>query len=238
MKLAYISSSRVTGQGTHCLQRTLEQVNLIVRVHALQNRDDPFETHPGIHVLGRQRFECVFVNAVVLDEDVVPQFEVALAFTVHTTPVRFPGQVVKFLAPVEVDLRTRPAGTGLSHFPEVFLAPEEQHMRWVESGLLLPDLGGFIVGGDVALVVLETGGIQPVFRQAPDICQQLPGPGNGFFFVIIAKRPVAEHLKEGVVAVVAANFIEVVVLAGHAQALSASRPPGCKVVYRYRGKHP
>ncbi len=83
--------------------------------------------------------------------------------------------------------------------------------------LLFPDIGGFVVGGDVALVVLETGGVQTVLGQTPHVRQQLPGPGDGFLFVIIAKGPVAQHLEKRVMGVVAADLVQVVVLAGHAQ---------------------
>ena len=43
-------------------------------------------------------------------------------------------------------------------------------------------------------------------------------PGDGFFLVIIAEGPVAEHLEEGVVGVVTADIVQVVVLACHAHA--------------------
>jgi hypothetical protein len=92
-------------------------------------------------------------------------------------------------------------------------------VRRVEAGLFLPDVGGFLVGRDVALVILEAGRVEFVLGQSPDFGQQLPRPGNGFFLVVIAERPVAEHLEKGVVGVVAAHVVEVVVLAGHAHTL-------------------
>src|SRR5262249_38499993 len=47
----------------------------------------------------------------------------------------------------------------------------------------------------------------------------------GLGLVVIAERPVAEHLEEGVVIGVAADFLEIVVLAGDADALLAVDRP-------------
>ena len=59
---------------------------------------------------------------------------------------------------------------------------------------------------------------QALGRQLPDLGQQLPGPGDGFLLEVVAERPVAEHLEEGVVARGVADLVEVVVLAAGAQA--------------------
>ncbi len=112
---------------------------------------------------------------------------IAGAFAVHAADMIGAAQVIALLAQVDMDLGARAAGTGLRHLPEVFLAPKEQHMRRVEAGLLLPDIRGFIIAWDVALVVLETGGVEFILGQSPHIGEQLPGPGNGFLFVVIAK---------------------------------------------------
>ena len=65
--------------------------------------------------------------------------------------VRLAAQVVELLAAVDVDLRARTARTDLGHLPEILLATEEQDMLRVEAGLLLPNVGGFFIGGDIAL---------------------------------------------------------------------------------------
>ena len=77
-----------------------------------------------------------------------------------------------------------------------------------------PYLLGFLVGGQVlGGVSTKVGGIQPVFVQLVHCCQQLPSPMNGFPFEVVAKRPVAQHLKEGVVVNILAHIIQVIVLA-------------------------
>src|SRR5207244_6074423 len=53
----------------------------------------------------------------------------------------------------------------------------------------------------------------------PDPGEQLPGPENRLFLVIVAERPVAEHFEESVMVGVPSYLFEVVVLAGDAQAL-------------------
>ena len=168
-------------------------------------------------MFGRQRLEGILVNAVVLDKNVIPQFEIAGAFPVNPAFVRLAAQVIEFLAAVHVDLRAGPARTGFGHLPEIFFAPKEQDVVRMHARLLLPDISGFVISGDIALVILEAGGIQPVLRQAPDIRQELPGPGDGFLLVIIAEGPVAEHLEESMVAVVPADLIQVVMFSRHAQ---------------------
>src|SRR3972149_7045565 len=87
------------------------------------------------------------------------------------------------------------------------------------SRLCAPQVGRLVVARDVALFVLEAGGPQILARQAPYLGQQLPGPGDGLGFVVVAERPVAQHLEEGVRAVVAADIVQVVVFSGYAHAL-------------------
>jgi hypothetical protein len=75
------------------------------------------------------------------------------------------------------------------------------------------------------LVAPEVGGVEAVGGRAPDLGQQLPGPVDGLLLEVVAERPVAQHLEEGVVVGVLADVLEVVVLAAGADALLAVRPP-------------
>ena len=56
-------------------------------------------------------------------------------------------------------------------------------------------------------------------REAPDPGDQLPGELDRLRLEVVAEREVAEHLEEGVVARRRSDVLEVVVLAGHPQAL-------------------
>ena len=179
-------AGRAGQRGEH-VHRAGEQVGFVVRVDALQDRDDALEAHAGVYVLLRQRLEAAVVIEVVLDEDIVPQLEVARALAVHPADVVGAAQVVALFPQVDVDLRARPAGTCFRHLPEILMAPEEQNMRRVKPGLFLPDICGFIVARDAAPFILEAGCIEFVLGQAPNIGQQLPRPGDGFLLVIIAE---------------------------------------------------
>ena len=156
MKFAIHFFFGVTRERTQNIKRAGEEIGLVVGVDALQNGDDALEAHARVHMFGGQRLEAAIFEKIVLNEDVVPQFEVARAFAVHAADVVCAAQVVALFAEVNVDLGTRPARTELRHLPEVFLAPEKQNMRRVEARLLLPNIGGFIVARNIALVVFKT----------------------------------------------------------------------------------
>src|SRR5215510_16298846 len=95
-------------------------------------------------------------------------------------------------AVVDMDLRTWSAGSSLAHLPEVIFVAEAQDLIAIDVGLFAPPFICFIVSG-------VHRGPQFVLGQTPYVGEQFPGPKNRFFFVIIAKRPVAEHLEERVV---------------------------------------
>ncbi len=77
-----------------------------------------------------------------------------------------------------------------------------------------------LVAPDAArlFVVLVGRRTQSLERDAVLLGQQLDGPVDGLALEVVAKAPVAEHLEERVVARRPAHFLEVVVLARHAQA--------------------
>ena len=77
----------------------------------------------------------------------------------------------------------------------------------------------FFVHCQAFLWVATKNGHKQIFGFKPiHFCEQFPRPGDGFFFEIIAKRPVAQHLEHGVMISVVANFVQVVMLARHPQA--------------------
>jgi len=60
---------------------------------------------------------------------------------------------------------------------------------------------------------------------SPHLGEERPRPRDGLGLEVVAKRPVAEHLKHRVVVAVAADVLEVVVLAAGADALLAVGRP-------------
>ena len=118
----------------------------------------------------------------------------------------------------------RAARAGVTHHPEIVLlvAVDDVH-------------GGIQPGGGedgrpavvrllvefarVALARLVDGGEEPFLREPPDAGEQLPGPLDRLLFEVVAERPVAEHLEEGVMVGVHPDVLEVVMLAAGADAL-------------------
>ncbi len=94
--------------------------------------------------------------------------------------------------------------------PRVHVAPA-RHALGRQADLVAPD-------GPGLLVVAVGRGRQALAGDAQVLRQELPGPVDGLALEVVAEGPVAQHLEEGVVARRAADLLEVVVLAGHAQA--------------------
>ena len=192
-----------------------EHVSVVVAGLALENGADTFETHTSIDVLGLQRNQGAVAHAFVLHEHVIPNFNVAVVFAVHALDrVLECFGLRSEVTAVVMDFGAGAARTGVAHFPEVGVSVEAHDAVIREAGHVLPNLPSFVI-------VLVHGREQAFLRELPNFGQEFPSPSNGFFLVVVAKAPVAEHLEEGVVVVVAAHHVEVVVLTGHAEALLA-----------------
>ena len=119
-------------------------------------------------------------------------------------------------AAVVVELRARAARPDVAHPPPVLLvarrevAPAHEPLRR-QADLVLPDRVGQVVGG-------VHGRGQPVLGDAEVAGQELPRPVDRLALEVVAEAPVAEHLEQRVVARRPADLLEVVVLAGDAQA--------------------
>ncbi len=64
-----------------------EEIGLIVRLHTLQDGDDPFKAHPGVYVSLRQRFKRSRARPVVLDEHEIPKLQEPVAVAIHRANV-------------------------------------------------------------------------------------------------------------------------------------------------------
>ena len=56
-------------------ERFGEEIGLVIGIDALQDRDQALEAHAGIDVFGGKRIELGSADAVVLDEDQIPNFD-------------------------------------------------------------------------------------------------------------------------------------------------------------------
>ncbi len=203
-----------------------KHIGLVIGNDALQNGHQSLKAHASINVLGRQLAEDAVTILIVLYKNQVPQLKIAPAAAVHTANVM--GVILKvtgLFSPVEVDFTARAAGTGVAHFPEIVLAAKIEDVVRVYVRYLSPIVSRLLVGFQLTLVILEDRDPEPVFGQAPDFGEQLPRPGDGLLFVIIAKRPIAQHLEESVMIGIVSYILQIVVLTGDPHALLSVSSP-------------
>ena len=89
--------------------------------------------------------------------------------------------------------------------PEVLVLVFAADAVGVDADLVLPKVVGFVV-------VFVDGDRQPIGVEAKPVSagEELPGPGDGFLFEVVAEREVAEHLEGGVVVGGDADVFDVV----------------------------
>ena len=186
-----------------------EEIGVVVAADALEHGSNALEAHAGVDVLGREVLQRTVRFAVVLNENEIPELDEARAPAVDRADVtRNVAHVAGVGAAVHVDLRARPARPRLAHLPEI-LALEAQDAIGGKIGDARPERRRLVVGR-------MDGGPELVLRQAPLAGEQLPRPRDRLALVVVAERPVAEHLEEGVMVGIASDLLEVVVLAGEA----------------------
>src|ERR1700726_2458490 len=117
-----------------------------------------------------------------------------------------------------MNLRARAAWPGLAHLPEIVLRAAAQDSFARQKAQIEPRLLRFVV-------VLVDSRPQSVGVDAPNFGDQLPVKFDRLALVVVAERPVAEHLEERVMVRIAADRFEIVVLAGNPQALLAISHP-------------
>src|SRR5207253_840560 len=76
------------------------------------------------------------------------------------------------------------------------------------------------------LVTFINSRIESIFVELPHFGEKLPCPSDRFLLIVIAERPVPEHLEKRMVVRIAANFFEVVVLPADADTFLRIRCPG------------
>ena len=191
-----------------------EQVGVVVAGHALDDARDALEAHARVDARRRQRRQRAIRVELELHEHEVPDLEPARAvLAVVRDALRALGQV---RAAVVVELRAGTARPDVGHPPPVLLvalpevAPSDEALGR-QADLVLPDSVGDVVGG-------VDGGREPIPRDLEVAGQELPRPQDRVALEVVAEAPVAEHLEQRVVAGRPADLLEVVVLAGDAQA--------------------
>src|SRR3989338_2984394 len=101
--------------------------------------------------------------------------------------------------------------TSILHTETVtILTGADDHLLRIDTFLreqFFPDYGGFGISRDVVFLVADKRGhIETVGIESELIRKKFKKPRELFFFEVVAKRPVAEHLEKGCVPVVAHLF--------------------------------
>ena len=152
--------------------------------------------------------------AIELHEHKVPDLDVAR----YVSGKRVVGLAgLQCSRPVVVEnLRTRSAGPGVPHLPEVILlvAPVDAVQRHARDFLPQP----------LSLVVFaENGNVQAVIGQPETFRDEFPSESDSVLLEVIAKRKVSQHLEEGEMRTGPAHVLKIVVLAASADALLGGR---------------
>ncbi len=110
-----LSRSAVWVSRPAALISVLEQVDLVVAVHMLQDGRQALQAHARVHARCGQRRDVALLVHVELHEHVVPDFDETVAIFIGRTG-RATGNV---RAVVVENFRARAAGAGVGHHPEV-----------------------------------------------------------------------------------------------------------------------
>mmetsp|Transcript_118021 Transcript_118021/g.252066 ORF Transcript_118021/g.252066 Transcript_118021/m.252066 type:complete len:694 (-) Transcript_118021:302-2383(-) len=191
----------------------LEQIRVVVAPDVQEHRRNALKAHARIDALRWQIDEAAIFLALVLHENIVPDFEhIRVVHVDQSSRIAATDAVV-------VDLRARTARARFAHFPEVVLHVEGQDPRIRQ--IPLPDLFSLLVHWDVGLLLVPAviSRIQAAWVQVVDLCQKLPSPSDSLLLEIVTERPISEHLEEGVVVDILAHVLEVVVFASGTDAL-------------------
>ena len=172
-------------------------------------------------MLGGELAEGAVGLRVILDENEVPDFDAEIGVVVDEVST---GNGISLGGEIDVEFRTRSAGTRLAHHPKVVLHVAVDDLDfWIAAGLaekFRPDVVGFLV--KVSRITRFRGidrCVEAVSGKTPALDDKFPCPLNGFLFKIVTEGPVPQHLEKGVVVGIITNILKVVVLAAGPYAL-------------------
>src|SRR5690606_647911 len=131
----------------------LEYVRIVIRVLALDNANQPFKPHPGIHVLGWERLERTILLPVELHEYQVPNLNDLRVVSIDQGfPVYRAALAIR--PAIHMDLRAGPTWPRIAHFPKVILLVAQEDTFFRDN--LFPEAIGFLIKRQtVAFIPLE-----------------------------------------------------------------------------------
>ena len=208
-----IAPVRRFGEFRHPVDDRAEEIGLVIALHPLHDRADPFEPHSRVDAWARQWREPPLCVPVELHEDEVPEFEVAVS-----PVVKRPLEVGPL---IDQDLGAGAARPRLPHRPEVVLLPHPDDPIWHDGAFLLPEPFRL-------LVLLEDGDPEALLREFEHLGEEDPGVADRLPLEVVSEGEVAEHLEEGVVPSGAPHVLEVVVLPPGAHAFLGAHRAGVR----------
>ncbi len=215
---AHAARIGLLGQLGRRLHQVAQQIDAVVRGHPLHDAGQALEARARVDAGLGQRIEHRrprLEPPLELHEHQVPNLDPAEAFRRLLLTERASVD----LGPVEpINLRTRPAGPGVAHRPEIVRSSQAHDAIVPEARQLLPQVARLVVGRH-AVLTLEVSEDHALRRQRQILRQELPSEGDGLLLEVIAEREIAEHLEERLVARRRSDLFQIVVLAADADAL-------------------
>ena len=196
-----------------CFDQRVKNIDFVVAVHVLQNGGQTLKAHARVNARCGQIVQAAIGLHVKLHEHVVPDFNVTIAILLGAT-----GRAARhFWTMVVENFGARTARAGVGHHPEIvghvasaFVVTNAHHALGWQANLFGPDVVGFVVF-NIDRCPEFFGG------QFVNLCEQFKSPFQTIAFEIVAKTPIAQHFKKGVVARGVTHVFQIVVLAASAQ---------------------
>ena len=121
-----------------------------------------------------------------------------------------------------MNLGARTARAGISHLPEIVVLITQKYMIFRQ--MLKPSLTSLLIeAGSILGTSFENRGVEQALVYLIHLCEQFPGPVNGFGLEIVSETPVPQHLEHSVMVGVVTHLFEVIVLSAHAKTLLTVR---------------
>ena len=116
-----------------------------------------------------------------------------------------------FTSQIHMNFRTRPTWSLLAHFPEIIFLVSVYYSAFVD--MFFPKIVCILVSFQIfGSISFENRHIQIFFRNFINFGQKLPRPSNRFFFEIIPKRPVPQHLEHRMVIGITPYIVQIIML--------------------------
>ena len=220
----FVLAIHLTRLARYLLYQRLKHVGVVVRLLALHHHAEAFKAHTRVDMFRLQRFQRAVGKTVILHKHQVPYLNHQRVILVHQLR---PWHTLLLLLVAQVDmyLAARAAGTLVAHFPEVVLLRPLQNAALVH--MLLPIVVGLGVHCQpLLLVAAKHCHVEVRLVDAHHLGEELPAVGDSLLLKIVAKAPVAQHLKHSVVVGIVSHLLQVVMLTAHAEALLSVSHPG------------